>query len=284
VKPSMPVSFFVLLLIHASFAFSQTNNGAKSGRLTIANGTVSAVATFDTPRLLHERIVAGHPYSADRVIEHTQTLIDGTHIDQKHETAREYRDSEGRIRTEQKLFKGPRAPAIAKDELPTLVQIFDPVAGYSYTLDPRKLIAHRVALPPQSSEWRPVPLGSAALPPQTSSKTVGQRSFLQRKIKKDSLGTELIDGVLAEGTRIAVTTPTGAEGNDRPLTRTCEHWRSEEMDLMLLSKCTDPRTGKTTMRLDNFDPTEPDPVLFQVPPEYTVVDDHGSFAVGFKTP
>jgi len=123
----MPVSFFVLLLIQASFAFSQTNNGAKSGRLTIANGTVSAVTTFDTPRLLHERIVAGHPYSADRVIEHTQTLIDGTHIDQKHETAREYRDSEGRIRTEQKLFNGPRAPAIAKDELPTLVQIFDPV-------------------------------------------------------------------------------------------------------------------------------------------------------------
>jgi hypothetical protein len=103
-------------------------------------------------------------------------------------------------------------------------------------------------------------------------------------MKEETLGTEMMDGVLAQGTRITVTTPTGAEGNDRPLVRTCEHWRSEEMDLTLLSKCTDPRTGKTTMRLDNFDRIEPDPVLFQVPPEYTVVDDHGSFAVGFKTP
>jgi hypothetical protein len=283
-KLATPASFLVLLLIHASFAFSQTSNGATSGRLTIANGTVSAVTNFDRPSLLHEPIVANQPYSADRIIERTQTLIDGTHIDRKHETGREYRDSEGRIRTEQKLFNGPHVPAIAKDELPTLVQIFDPVAGYSYTLDARKLIAHRVALPPQSSEWRPVRLGSGTIPPQTSSRTVGPRGFLRHRMKEETLGTEMMDGVLAQGTRITVTTPTGAEGNDRPLVRTCEHWRSEEMDLTLLSKCTDPRTGKTTMRLDNFDRIEPDPVLFQVPPEYTVVDDHGSFAVGFKTP
>jgi hypothetical protein len=171
-----------------------------------------------------------------------------------------------------------------KDESPNLVQIFDPVAGYSYTLDPRKLIAHRVALLPRASNSRPVQLGSGTMAPQTSSKAVGQRGLLSRKMKKEPLGTEIVEGVLAEGTRITVTTPTGIEGNDRPLTRTCEHWRSEEMDLTLLSKCSDLRTGETTMRLDNFDRTEPDPVLFQVPPEYTVVDDHGSFAVGVKTP
>jgi hypothetical protein len=280
VKLATPASFLVLLLIPVSVAFSQTSSGATSGRLTIANGTVSAVTNFDAPRLLQERIVAGQPYSADRVTEHTQTLTDGTHIDQKHEMSREYRDSEGRIRTERKLFDGPRAPAIAKDELPILVQIFDPVAGYSYTLDPRKLIAHRMALPPRASNPRPVHLGSGTMASQTSSKAVGQRSFLRHKIEKQSLGTEMIDGVMTEGTRIIVTTPTGAEGNDRPLTRTCEHWRSEEMDLTLLSKCSDPRTGKTTMRLDKFERAEPDPMLFQVPPEYTAVDDRRHFSIG----
>lgn len=271
----------LVLLIPACVAFSQTSNGARSGRLNIANGTVAAVTNFDAPRLLHERTVAGQPYSANRVTEHTQTLIDGTHIDQKHEMTREYRDSEGRIRTERKLFNGPRAPAIAKEDLPNLVQIFDPVAGYPYTLDPRKLIAHRVALPSQARDSSPARLGSETMAPQTSSKAVGQRSFLQHKIEKEPLGTEMIDGVLADGTRITVTTPIGTEGNDRPLTRTCEHWRSEEMDLTLLSKCVDPRTGETTMRLDDFDRTEPDPVLFQVPPEYRIVDDHGRFSIGF---
>jgi hypothetical protein len=43
------------------------------------------------------------------------------------------------------------------------------------------------------------------------------------------------------------------------------------------------RTGETTVRLDNFDRTEPDPVLFQVPPEYKIVDGHGRFSIGFGT-
>ncbi len=282
-KLATPARFVVLLLVSCNIAFSQTSSGATSGRLTIANGTVSSVTSFDAPRLLHERTVAGQPYSANRVTEHTQTLTDGTHIDQKHEILREFRDSEGRTRTERKFY-GLAGPVGTKDELPNLVQIFDPVAGYSYTLDPHRLIAHRVALSSPASYLRPLQPGSGTMPPQTSSKAVGQRSFLRHRIEKETLGTEMIDGVLTEGTRITVTTPTGVEGNDRPLTRTCEHWRSEEMDLTLLSKCSDPRTGKTTMRLDNFNRIEPDPLLFQVPSDYTVVDDHGPFAVGFKTP
>jgi hypothetical protein len=179
------------------------------------------------------------------------------------------------------LFNGPRVPAVEKDHLPNLVQILDPVAGYSYTLDARKLIAHRVALPSPPNDARFARTGSGTIAPQTSSRAVGQRSFLPHTIKQEPLGTEMIDGVLAEGTRTTVTTPTGAEGNDRPLTRTCEHWRSEEMDLTLLSECSDLRTGETTMRLDHFDRTEPDPLLFQVPPDYTIVDDHGLFSIGF---
>jgi hypothetical protein len=54
------------------------------------------------------------------------------------------------------------------------------------------------------------------------------------------------------------------------------------MELTLLSKCMDLRTGETTMRLDNFDRAEPDPVLFQVPPEYKIVDDRGLFSIGFR--
>lgn len=223
--------------------------------------------------------MTGQPYSASRVLEHSQILADGTHIKQKHNPAREFRDSEGRVRTERKLFNGPRVPVEARHEAPLLVQIFDPIAGYSFTLDPQKLIAHRVPLP-EENDLRPPRLASGSRATATLSKG-SVRGPLRNRITKESLGTEMIEGVLATGTRITNTTPKGEVGNDRPLVRTCEHWRSEEMALMLLTKCSDPRTGETTMRLDHMDRTEPDPVLFQVPPEYSVVDDEDRFSIGF---
>ena len=106
----------------------------------------------------------------------------------------------------------------------------------------------------------------------------------RRQVKQEPIGTEMIEGVLVVGNRITITTPTGAEGNDRPLTRICEHWQSEEMKITVLSKCSDPRTGETTMRMDHLDRSEPDAALFQVPPDYTIVDDHGRFSLGFTAP
>lgn len=275
----------ILSLISLSTAFpvfSQTRSGATSGRLTLRSASVEGVTNFDTPSLLREKVAAGQPYSANRVLEHSQVFADGTHIKQKRNTSREYRDSEGRIRTERKRFDGPRVPVQARREAPLLVQIFDPIAGCSFTLDTQKLIAHRVPLP-EENDLRPPRLASGSMATSTLSKG-SVRGPLRNRITKESLGTEMIEGVLATGTRITNTTPKGEVGNDRPLIRTCEHWQSEDMALMLLTKCSDPRTGETTMRLDHMDRTEPDPVLFQVPPEYTIVDEHGPFALGFKAP
>lgn len=245
-----------------------------SGHLAIGAGSVEGVTNFDTPGLLHARVVTGQPFSGNRISEHSQTLADGTHIQQKREISREYRDSEGRTRSERKLFNGPGVAVDASREAPRLVQIFDPVAGYSYMLDTQKLIAHREALPLQENQSRSSRLASGTMATTTLGKTV-VRSPLRNRLKKESLGTEMIDGVLATGMRVTITTPEGEEGNDRPLTRTCEHWQSEEMVLTLLSKCSDPRTGETIIRFDHMDRMEPDPVLFQVPPEYTVVDEQG---------
>jgi hypothetical protein len=48
--------------------------------LTLRSGSVEGVTNFDTPSLLREKVVAGQPYSANRVLEHSQVLADGTHI------------------------------------------------------------------------------------------------------------------------------------------------------------------------------------------------------------
>ena len=104
-----------------------------------------------------------------------------------------------------------------------------------------------------------------------------------REFKRELLGTSVIDGLTVEGSRMAVTTPAGLEGNDRPMTRVCEHWESTELKITVLSKCSDPRSGKSTMRMQNLDRTEPDPSLFQVPEDYTIVDEQGPFTVGFSS-
>jgi hypothetical protein len=38
-----------------------------------------------------------------------------------------------------------------------------------------------------------------------------------------------------------------------------------------MTKHSDPRTGDNTYRLTNINRAEPDPSLFQVPPDYTVI-------------
>jgi len=64
-------------------------SGAIGGMITAFDGNFSLQA------------VVGHPYSADQVSEHVQTLADGTHITQAmQQTTKLYRDSAGRTRTE----------------------------------------------------------------------------------------------------------------------------------------------------------------------------------------
>src|SRR3954464_7509567 len=82
---------------------------------------------------LETKALKGAPYSAETVNEFVQTLSDGNRIVRK-TTGRVYRDSEGRVRREED-GKGR-----------TSVSIVDPVAGYSYSLDPENKIAWRTPI------------------------------------------------------------------------------------------------------------------------------------------
>src|SRR5262249_7772644 len=82
-----------LILISCCPGLAETRSGAISGSIAIGSGSIAGITNFDTPGLLRQRVVPGQPYSADRVSEHSQTLADGTHIQQNREVSREYRDS-----------------------------------------------------------------------------------------------------------------------------------------------------------------------------------------------
>jgi hypothetical protein len=219
--------------------------------------------------------------------EHTQTLSKGTHIDQKREVSRMYRDSQGRTRTE-RLLSPLLQPDAGKEEGPGLVQIYDPVEGYSYTLDPRKYIAHRVAV--QTLAEAPAKKGRTSADPSNGQPALsslgrfgaGASNPRRPNMKREPLGTEMIDGIEAEGWRTTITTAAGAIGNDKPIAHVCETWHAKELQILVLSKCTDPRSGHSTMPLKNLDRSEPNASLFLVPSDYTVVDDKGRFTMNFS--
>jgi hypothetical protein len=233
--------------------------------------------------------VTGQPYSGEMETEHTQTLSNGTHINQKREGSRVYRDSQGRTRTERWLSPPLLRLDAGKEQGPGLVQIYDPVEGYSYTLDPRNHIAHRVAVqtlaeaPAKRAQTSADPAnGQPALPLLAGRLGRGTGGLRRPDMKREPLGTEIVDGVEAEGFRTTITTAAGAIGNDKPITHVCETWHATELQILVLSKCTDPRSGHSTMRMKNLDRSEPDASLFLVPSDYTIVDDRDRFTMNFN--
>ena len=94
--------------------------------------------------------------------------------------------------------------------------------------------------------------------------------------RTEQLGTQNIEGVEAEGTRTITTIPAGAIGNERPIEMVYEKWYSKELDLVVMSKNSDPRFGEQTYRLTNIIRSEPDPSLFSLPAGYKVLAEPAS--------
>ena len=88
--------------------------------------------------------------------------------------------------------------------------------------------------------------------------------------KTESLGTQTIEGVTAEGTRATLTIPAGEIGNTLPIEIVDETWYSPELQINVMTRHRDPRSGETTYRLTNVSRSEPDRSLFEVPADYTV--------------
>ena len=268
------------------------------------------------PKFAIGKVVKGAPYSATAITEHVQTLSDGNQIIRKNES-KLYRDSEGRTRTEQTL--GTIGKWTSGGEAQQHIIITDPVAGVSYSLDPRTHTAHKFVfrkkeLPADAQKKLSADAQSKTI--TINGQTVTQAEFeamaekkrmakenllkmprkeapndpeVERQIdmfqpgiprieagqgqkKEESLGTQTIEGVTAEGTRLTFTVPAGEIGNTLPMELVRETWYSPELQLVVMSKFRDPRSGETTYRLTNLTRSEPDRSLFGVPADYNVND------------
>ena len=81
-----------------------------------------------------------------------------------------------------------------------------------------------------------------------------------------------IEGLPVEGRKTTTTIPAGQVGNEQPLTIVAEQWRSPDLNILVMTKHVDPRSGESTYRLTNIIRAEPDRSLFMVPPDYEVKD------------
>ena len=97
----------------------------------------------------------------------------------------------------------------------------------------------------------------------------GMRMPLKRS-PGEPLGKQTIEGVSAEGTRNVTTLDTGTIGNDRPIQITAESWYSADLQMVVMSKHSDPRTGDESFRLTNINRSEPAAYLFQAPAGYQI--------------
>jgi hypothetical protein len=201
--------------------------------------------------------VTGAPYSAQAVTEHTQTLPDGNTIHTT-TTANVYRDSQGRTRREQEI--GAIGPWAAQGTPRKVISITDPVGRTLYTLNPDTQVARQMPLRARTGEWKGA--GTA----QQTARVKPENPNL----KTESLGTQVIGGATAQGTRITRTIPAGQVGNQAPLVITIERWYSPELQTDVMRKEVNPQFGETTFQLTNIVRAEPEASLFQVPPSYTI--------------
>lgn len=205
------------------------------------------------------KTVTGAPFSADFSTETTQVLPDGNRIDNK-TTGSFARDGQGRTRRELTISSIGGYPADNGRGPVRGIVINDPVAGVSYVLNENRKEARQ-------SSIRRNPFGGAMRGPGAN----GQPQQNQSDATTQLLGTQMIGGIAAEGTRTIRTIPAGAVGNEKPIELTIERWYSSELQTNVLIKRNDPRGGTTVFQLTNIVRSEPDASLFQVPSDYSIV-------------
>jgi hypothetical protein len=231
--------------------------------------------------------VTGAPYSGEAITEFTQTLADGNRIVRQGK-AEISRDSLGRTRREEGIsMLGPivNAPEIRR------VQITDPTTHTMILLDMHNRIAEKLPAPQirLMNKIEKAGMGAASFemalpavpppPPPPPPDGAGVRMIYRSSVAKplaapniEKLGTQIVEGIQAEGTRTTTIIPAGDIGNERPITIVSERWYSPELKVLVMSRQSDPRFGDTTYRLTNITRVEPPSYLFEIPADFTVAE------------
>ena len=224
--------------------------------------------------------VTGKPFSATETRRTVQPLANGAKIEHS-DSNLFYRDDQGRTRAEQTV--DGRA----------IIVIMDPVAKSVIVLNRDQKTAKRVAIPGSAQQGSvsvanggvTMLFGATILSPQSIDAHASQSTKVEVRVAQipksgsagrhntEDLGSQYVNGVLAQGTRDTLIIPAGSIGNDRDLQVVDEHWFSADLQTLVKSLNSDPRFGETTYQLTNIVRASQDLNLFQIPTDYTVTEE-----------
>ncbi len=282
---------------------------AAAEKVARAGHEQKVVGELHAKMAVEARITPGAPYSAEAVTESTQVLADGNRINQKSVT-RVYRDGEGRMRREELDDAGTVVSVSIVDPVAHASYVLQPasrtafrdhawiampaIEGMSWgrgmilspdderdpyasqirdhvklALEEQAKAKADVAPPPPP----PAPPASGAVPPPPPP-APGLRAAMEKaaagSMTRENLGQQNIEGVNATGTRTTSTIAAGAIGNLQPIQVVSEQWFSPDLQVLVMTRHNDPRSGETTYRLQSIVRADPDRSLFTVPPDYTL--------------
>jgi hypothetical protein len=241
--------------------------GPESSTATLnPSGGVAYEATFSFyPIPFENTLVAAAPYSAEEV------SFDG---EQPRLLRKVYRNSKGAIRVERQLNFGPNV-----QNAPLVIEISDFEKNLQYVLDTQAKIAHRYLAPapgallPMTAESATESMVASAAGVRSAPREQGITATpsgpktatlpLPPPSPPQDLGAAEIDGLRV----------------DRKRSEAAEVWFSPELKIVVFSKTIDPQGTERIVRLRNINRTEPDPRLFQIPSDYKVQDERGTFRI-----
>ncbi len=268
---------------------------------------IERMQTYRLIRPVETRITKGAPYSAEATTEFTQVLSDGNRINRKSVT-RVFRDSDGRTRREQ-IGAGGTGEATSVsivDPVGGASFVLDPekrtarkgATAVAMTVPPAGVAGARGSGGGGRGGRATAPSSAPVLPSghdgaearrreaetaarvelsATSREASGQWRIAQERAASgegqtttESLGQQIIEGVPAEGKRTTTVIPAGGVGNAQPIKIVSEEWFSPDLQVLVMTRHSDPRSGETSYRLTNLIRAEQDRSLFEVPSDYTI--------------
>jgi hypothetical protein len=202
-------------------------------------------------------LVAGSPFQAERVT--TMTLGEGGSAKTVEKAGNISRDRDGRIRSEQvtATYKVKRGDDIEKEvELKTIL-ICDPVAQTLTQLDP---LSKTAKVQRQQEK-------DGTTNTRNQSRNYCEIIFVFDDLEE--LGHRTIEGFDAEGKRRKYERSMNANGREIP-EKTNDQWCAADLQAVVLQVVQD--VGREVTELKNIQRVEPAPSLFEIPPDYTILE------------
>jgi hypothetical protein len=212
-------------------------------------------------------VIAGNAFHAEIVI-----TTSGSHDLRRTIAQRQprlvARDSQGRVRSETVAgeYKRDTGAEAGTNSEEHLIRICDTTAQTLTQIDTLNATAKIIHSRPSA------PISS----------TIPRRSFCSTRLPSsrvahaqvEDLGDQNIEGVAAHGVRMrTLPQDPGATGGLTPRESLTDRWCSDDLAAIVLTVFEDTKTGvKTSIAMRNIERTEPDPTLFQIPPDYAVTE------------